>query len=377
MTNASETAETQTPRAPTVVGPRADSARVLRAVEDMCLALAPGDRIPTHTDLMRRFDASERTILRALDELQRSGRIVRRNGVGTFLADPGPFDESARAAQVENRTVVAVTVPDRSFFDRCMDILYRQAEDQGLTLVCRPVEPETAALLQLAAEMGMPRGVILFGHALAGLGRSLQERGCRVALVGSMPVDAAAGFPNVCGDQEQGGYLQVRHLLDLGHRRIAVTHTGTDLRQTVRFLGYERALREARRGGRELAVEFADGATWDGWMDDAANLAAYLRRPDAPTGLIAWNDHEAVKLLAQLQRGGIEVPRRISLIGYDDLPEGGMVFPQLTTIDSFTERLIQTALGLIARPAAVPAAHLSVIVPALVRKESTAPPTDS
>ena len=70
---------------------RIDSKELFQALEDHCASLDPGSQIPTHTELMRRFGASERAILFALDKLRHAGKIVRRNGVGTFVAEPPAF----------------------------------------------------------------------------------------------------------------------------------------------------------------------------------------------------------------------------------------------------------------------------------------------
>src|SRR5437763_1437464 len=96
---------------------RSNAARVLQVIEELCASLDIGDRLPTHTELMRRFGASERAVLRALDELQRAGKIVRRNGVGTFVTDARlPGSSATPITGTDGRTVVAVAQPDQSFF---------------------------------------------------------------------------------------------------------------------------------------------------------------------------------------------------------------------------------------------------------------------
>ena len=73
-----------------VGGAQAADLSVAEPVEyvKVCDAFGVGSRIPAHRDLMARFETTERTVLGALAELQRRGRIVRRAGSGTYVATP-------------------------------------------------------------------------------------------------------------------------------------------------------------------------------------------------------------------------------------------------------------------------------------------------
>jgi DNA-binding LacI/PurR family transcriptional regulator len=321
---------------------------------------------------MQQFGASERAVRWALDELRRQGIIIRRQGASTIVAER---PAGGRASQSMNSmaaapidTIVAIGPHDYSFFDRCMHLVLRQAESVGLTLVCRLYEPDTDPA---AFHIGQPTCVLLFGYRLTSLGKRLQAEGHRVVIVGSPPADSLPEVPCVHVDQEQGGYLVVRHLLELGHRRIAL---GYD-RQSPRWHGHERALREARAKGKAGVVTFSE-LSWDevgdSWQRDPQLAAEYFRQPDAPTAVATWNDHAAAALLAVLTRAGIEVPQRVSLVGFDNLPESQLVHPPLTTVDSAIEQQLQAALGLLTRPDAPPSSHTVVVLPTLIGRESSA-----
>jgi DNA-binding LacI/PurR family transcriptional regulator len=361
--------------------PRIGSAEAVRALDELCASLRPGDRIPTHTELMRRFGASERAVRFALEELQREGKIIRKNGVGTFVAERGaaglPGASLAAPALLDSRTVVVIARPDSSFFDRCVSLLYQHAESADLNLVCLPIDPATGPSLTPPPDSHRPLGFILFNYRLmAPLARDLQDAGCRVVVVGAPPADVTPEVPCVYNDHELGGYLVVRHLLDLGHRRLAF-YGDADLPRSLRWRGYQRALREAQRGSVEVQSTVLPLEEIGAWTKEPELAARYFRRPDAPTAVAAWNDHEALLLLSALKRAGVRVPEEVSLTGYDALPEGELIDPPLTTVDHAIDRQLQAALNVLTRPTPPPASHTVVVLPTLAPRQSSAAPNGS
>ncbi len=173
--------------------------------------MRPGDRIPTHLDLMRRFHASERTVLSAIDELQRLGRVVRRNGIGTFVA-AGHDKERPPLLPTSAGTIVALARPDQSFFDHCLRELQRQAALTGATLIYRPLASALDDLLTMPDTSTRPRGFVAFHHSLEPLAVRLQEAGCRVVMVGAPLAGAPMRVPCVHCDHELGGYMAASYL---------------------------------------------------------------------------------------------------------------------------------------------------------------------
>ncbi len=366
------------------------SSLALQALQEYCASLQPGDLIPTHTELMRRFDVSERAVLRALEELQRSGKIVRRRGVGTFVTDRNSITELTQPvlpqALVDTQTIVAILRPDHSFFDRCLEVLYHHAKALDLTVACRLVEENSEWSLPQIAETRQTAGFIVFHWSLFPIARQLQDAGHRVVLVGMPPTDHTPEVPCVYSDHEQGGYLAVSHLLQLGHQRIAFAgYSQWD--EGLRGRGHLRAVKawnarleavSARNGGIENVQHVEPSVIsieqLTIWQHDPSPAKTFFRQPGAPTAVVSWNDHEALKLLRTLGRAGVEVPNDVSLVGYDASPEGVMVHPSLTTINPQAEQQIQSALSVLTRPVAPPPSHSILIVPNLVIHESSASP---
>jgi DNA-binding LacI/PurR family transcriptional regulator len=155
------------------------------------------------------------------------------------------------------------------------------------------------------------------------------------------------GVPIVGIDDAAGTALATRHLLDLGHRRLAVLSTA------LRPDGYQ-GLADARR--QRWATYLVSATRLDGvrreveavglpWADipvvecarndlDAGALATWelLDRSDPPTAVVAFSDQLALGALRAAQELGVEVPRHLSVVGFDDAPPAATGQPPLTTV---------------------------------------------
>lgn len=350
--------------------------RVVGELEAICATREPGDLIPTHTDLMRQFDASERTVLRALTELQRRGRIDRRHGAGTFVAHGNsrtmPRSPQEAVSPVA-KSIVAIAQPDQSFFDLCINLLYDHARAAGVELTCRFIGDQTE-IPDIDVKSDQQPGFILFKHSLQPVAIRLQDAGYRAVIVGTPPVDEVSEAPCVYGDHEQGGYLAVKHLIQLGHSRLAYLHLDqSDLTRQRRWAGHQRAIAEAAKTWLKIETQHLTLREVEGWSAEPERAREYFKRPDAPTGIVAWNDHQAMLLMAALQRAGLNVPNDISVIGYDSLPAGELMTPSLTTVDGGVHQQLDAAVRLLTQESAPPRTTTVIVLPQLIQRELTAP----
>lgn len=128
---------------------------------------------------------------------------------------------------------------------------------------------------------------------------------------------------------EQGAYKATRHLLDMGHRRIAhITGLRTHSDAIARRAGYERALADA-------GIARDPALLLEGDFDESSGLAAaesLVKAGTRFTALFAANDQMAVGAMLALSRHGVQVPRDVSVVGFDDQPSAAYTCPPLTTI---------------------------------------------
>ncbi|TXR54676.1 LacI family DNA-binding transcriptional regulator [Reinekea thalattae] len=130
-------------------------------------------------------------------------------------------------------------------------------------------------------------------------------------------------------DNELGGYLAVKHLLDLGHKKIA-TITGPLYKSDTRdrLAGYRRALNEAGLTYDENLVVESDFQE-DGGI---APIERLKRRGADYSALFVHNDHMAFGAINELKSRGVNLPAEVSIVGYDDIVMARYVSPALTTV---------------------------------------------
>nr|WP_244466878.1 LacI family DNA-binding transcriptional regulator [Devosia geojensis] len=135
-------------------------------------------------------------------------------------------------------------------------------------------------------------------------------------------------FPAVVPSEIAGGQRATRHLIEYGHRRIA-TITGEPWMEAAqdRLKGYRRALATADIPfDPDLVVE-GDWSASAGYQ----GTRKLLELAERPTAIFCQNDRTAIGCYEALKEAGLDIPRDISVVGYDDEEIARHLHPQLTT----------------------------------------------
>jgi LacI family xylobiose transport system transcriptional regulator len=155
--------------------------------------------------------------------------------------------------------------------------------------------------------------------------------------------DPADGVPAVGANNWLGGLAATRHLIEFGHRRIAML--GGPFRMMcsrARVDGYRTALETAGIGVDPTLVR-------EGNFHHEAGYAAgreLLARPDRPTAVFAGNDLQALGIYEAARELGLRIPDELSVVGFDDLPLAHWVGPPLTTVRQPLVEMAETATQL-------------------------------
>jgi LacI family transcriptional regulator len=159
--------------------------------------------------------------------------------------------------------------------------------------------------------------------------RTLLRSGTHLVLLDRVSHDATACSVSV--DDVYGGELAGKHLLELGHRRIAYIHGPLSSAQYVdRLTGLRRAVADAGLAPDQAIVALAAGA--DNPHAGATCVEAFMQLKDRPTAIFCGNDNLAMGVLYELARRGVAVPEDVALMGYDDIDLAPMLAVPLTTI---------------------------------------------
>ncbi len=181
------------------------------------------------------------------------------------------------------------------------------------------------------------------------------------------------GVPSVDQDDVHGTRLIMKHLLDLGHRRIAhISGHPNLISATTRRQVYEACLAEAGIAPCPDYVAFGLYSTESGY----AHACRLLALPEPPTAIFAGNDEIAFGVLEAAREMGVSVPNRLSVIGIDDRPPAALMTPPLTTLRPPFDKMGEKAVHLLVeriegKP--VPA-EVHLFLPELIVRGSTAPP---
>lgn len=146
---------------------------------------------------------------------------------------------------------------------------------------------------------------------------------------------------SICHDDQTATRALTRHLLDLGHHRIAF---GGNQRGGLMYQQRRAGvIAELESDGLELRKEF-DLIAPDGQMSSGAWLARLLlEMPERPTAIICFNDMQAIGVMQTLQQANLHIPEDISVTGFDDIPLAEFLYPALTTYCQPSWELGQTA----------------------------------
>lgn len=175
-------------------------------------------------------------------------------------------------------------------------------------------------------------------------------------------------------DDRGAARSMTEHLLRLGHRRIGFV--GGHPNQTAsgeRLEGYRAALAQAGVAFDPALIAEGYFTFRSGW--DAAERLLDLAEP--PTAIFAANDDMAAGAVAAAHRRGLDVPRRLSVCGFDDSAQATNVWPELTTIRQPIAEMAREAVALlVGRLQAHGAEPGDRLLPyALIRRDSDAPPS--
>jgi LacI family transcriptional regulator len=179
------------------------------------------------------------------------------------------------------------------------------------------------------------------------------------------------GLPEACTslDNEKGGYLATRHLLELGHKDIAYISGPTDkCDASLRLEGHRRALSEAGLPINPQLIFNGDYSEEDGKI----GLLELMARDVPFTALVCANDWMASGAISCARDLGMSLPHDLSVVGFDDVVFAHHVFPRLTTVSNPIAEMAEMSAKYILNKVYGQANNVQLYFePSLVVREST------
>ena len=285
----------------------------------------------------------------------------------------------ARSLQAQRTGLLALAVADigNPVYVEMMRAIEGVAKQSGYQLLVNATGADPAG--ELALLRGLARryvdGLILSplritdGHLAA-----LHASPVPVVVVGQLSADAP--FDNVRADSHTGVALAIRHLVEIGRRRIAFVNGATDtLPGASRLAAYRDAIRGAGLDYDESLVEVGDFQYAQG-RAATSRLLARTARSGRPDAIYCANDLIAAGALHELLADGFRVPDDIAVVGMDDTALAQMSFPQISSVSLGAAERGRIAADLLLSRLADPdlPPRRETVAPALAVRASSARP---
>jgi LacI family transcriptional regulator len=307
-----------------------------------------GGGIARLIDVAQRSGVSVATVSRHLNgRIQLPGPTVDRiqRAIEELAYHPNPH---ARSLSRGRSDTIGLVIPDigNAYFARLAAAVERTADLHGLALVL------CATLNQRAREREYLRRLasnhidgLLFATNSPDDGSLVEpiSRASRRVVILDEDVPDARG-PKIFSDNEQGGYLAGRHLVEAGHRRIAFFAGPERMMSTrERLAGCRRAI-AAHAPDAQIVTTFYGAYSVEDGRRSAERL---LAGDEGVTALLVSSDEIAIGALEVFARERVRVPERFSIIGFDDVAPFHLFNPPLTCIRQPVEEMGRRAVELL------------------------------
>jgi DNA-binding LacI/PurR family transcriptional regulator len=279
----------------------------------------------------------------------------------------------ARSLAEQRTRTVGVVISDlhNPFFADVLDGMQDAADGLGLQVLLASgrrdpgiEERAVESFLQLRVEGAAFLAPLADASVLSNVARTVP-----CAVVGK-PRQKASHVDFITNDDAVGAALAVGHLAELGHRAIAHISGGAGAGARERCLGYEQAMREHRlaRFTQVVSGDYTDEAGYE-----AAKQLMAGRRP--PTAIFAPNDLAAVGAMTALNELGMDVPKDVSVVGYDNTYLAGVQGISLTSVAQPAAEMGRLAIEAIVRrlDGSARRARTMTVIPELVARSSSGP----
>lgn len=307
--------------------------------------IQPGEKLPSENQFTVQYSLSRHTVRKALSLLEQEGYIEACHGKGTFCS------EKMRHMKKSRNIAVVTTYISDYIFPRLIQGMDNVLSEQGYSIILKNTgnsrQKEAKCLEELFQKdidgliIEPSKSQLSCRHP--GLYENLEKYQIPYIFIQGIYTEMKDKL-HILMDDARGGYLVTKYLLEQGHRRITGFFKADDIQGIQRHKGYVRALQEAGIPyDPDLVVWFH---TEDRRSKPSMMVKEMVKTGSLPHGIVCYNDQIAVQVIESLEDCGLQVPKDISVTGYDN-----SLYAQrgtgITTIAHPQERLGEMAAELI------------------------------
>lgn len=336
----------------------------------------PGKVAATINDIARLAGVSKKTVSRIINRSPLVHKDTRER-VEALMREVGYVPDPMARGLAFRRAFLIGMVYDNPTAQYIVDMQYGALDalrDSGFELVVHPCDTRSTGYIdgvRRFVQQQKLHGVMLVPRASDDpkLAQMLEEIGCRYSRIVPVADDPTDGRLVVTHDRD-GAAEAADYLQTLGHRDIAVITGPLSYRSAVeRTAGFVETLAARGIGIPKTRIVEA-GYTFESGVAAAEKLLAGRKRP---TAIFAENDEMAAGVYKAAMRAGINIPRDLAVIGFDDSPLASRLWPSLTSVRRHTRDTGRIAATMLIR-ADGDAMRAASVRPHLIVRDSCQPP---
>jgi GntR family transcriptional regulator, arabinose operon transcriptional repressor len=275
------------------------------------------EKLPTEQEISNIFSVSRHTVRQSILELEKQGYIYREKSKGAYAKK---IDKSQKN---KNKVVIVITTYITEYIfphliKGIQDILNSNGYDILLLSTNNEKEKEREQLKKLL-EYDVVGAIIeptasALGNANLDYYNKIKKSKIQYLMINATYDKVGQSY--VIMNDEKGSYILSDYLIKLGHKKIAGIFKEDDIQGLERKKGYLKALKE-----NNIEIDstiIGDFKTYEEDFYIYAFAKSLLTRDDRPTAIVCYNDKIAVKVIKVAKELNLDIPKELSIVGYDN-----------------------------------------------------------
>lgn len=286
--------------------------------------LKPGDKLPSEAEMMEQYNLGRPTIRMALSQLVNKGYLEKERGRGTFCKAP------AIPNQFLNVDVI-LDMADTYFipyYIKSISSVLAANHCNCIVSDSKDSTVEICSLLKKSMEKGISGVIFQPSHLMEDVPKELQEclqayrnAGIPYIMIDSIYEDVDSSYITL--DECQGGMIAANYLHSLGHQDILLVYMEKFRESILRLTGFQSVCDEKNKK-RPILLQYKKQS----FSEDLL----FALETSKPTAIFCYNDEVAIECMRILREHNFQIPKDISVMGFDDSVLAGASVPPLTTI---------------------------------------------
>jgi len=302
-------------------------------------ACAPGTTLPPERVLCEKYGLDRVTVRKALSMLSDEGLIERKQGRGTTVLPRTPNNADREKGMFLFALYHGSHLVDRigePFYAKSLDEIEKYLHHHNERMMYSKIRQGN--ILSALCKHLNAKGVILAGALDEDIIKQCKDLDIPVVTYNSR----FEGLPYVKADNEESITKLVRHLIDLGHKRIGYITVPGHLNSSQRLSQVSQLMSASKLGVPVIAE-----GDWSEQGGYNASMKLLQDTANPVTAIFAGNDSMAIGTLRAVHETGLKVPEDISVVGFDGIAQSAVTSPPLTTFQTDISTMTEAACMLV------------------------------